>query len=90
MLIIASYVATVIAWLRLRAGEWDEAERLVRREIERAVVVRLLAKTVWPSWPCAGAIRTPPSGWPSSRLRPIAPASCSGSCRSSSSRPSGP
>ena len=27
MLIIASYAATVIAWLRLRAGEWEEAER---------------------------------------------------------------
>ena len=27
MHIIASYAATVIAWLRLRAGEWDEAER---------------------------------------------------------------
>jgi DNA-binding CsgD family transcriptional regulator/tetratricopeptide (TPR) repeat protein len=45
-LIIASYSATVIAWLRLRAGEWDEAERLTRREVESGVVVRLLAKTV--------------------------------------------
>ena len=46
LLIIASYSATVIAWLRLRAGEWDEAERLTRREIESGIVVRLLAKTV--------------------------------------------
>ena len=46
LLILASYAATVIAWLRLRAGEWDEAERLTRREVESGVVVRLLAKTV--------------------------------------------
>ena len=32
---------------------------------------------------------TPPSGWPRSAPRPIAPASRSGSCRSSSSPPSG-
>jgi ATP/maltotriose-dependent transcriptional regulator MalT len=46
MLVISSYAATVIAWLRLRAGEWDEAERLTRREMESGVVVRLIAKTV--------------------------------------------
>jgi DNA-binding CsgD family transcriptional regulator/tetratricopeptide (TPR) repeat protein len=46
MLIISSYSATVIAWLHLRAGEWDEAERLTRREMESGIVVRLLAKTV--------------------------------------------
>ena len=46
LLIIASYSATVIAWLRLRAGEWEEAERLTRREMESGIVVRLLAKTV--------------------------------------------
>ncbi len=46
MLIIASYSATVIAWLRLRAGDWEEAERLLRRELESGIVVRLLAKTV--------------------------------------------
>jgi DNA-binding CsgD family transcriptional regulator len=46
MLIIASYAATVVAWLRLRAGEWDEAERATRREIESGMVVRLLARTV--------------------------------------------
>jgi DNA-binding CsgD family transcriptional regulator/tetratricopeptide (TPR) repeat protein len=46
MLILASYSATVIAWLRLRAGEWDEAERLARRELESGIVVRLLTKTV--------------------------------------------
>ena len=28
---LASYVATMIAWLRLRAGEWDEAERVDAR-----------------------------------------------------------
>ena len=46
LLIIASYAATVIAWLRLRAGEWAEAERLARREMDRGIVVRLLGKTV--------------------------------------------
>jgi DNA-binding CsgD family transcriptional regulator/tetratricopeptide (TPR) repeat protein len=46
LLIISSYAATVTAWLRLRAGEWDEAERLTRRETESGMVVRLLAKTV--------------------------------------------
>ena len=45
MLIIASY-STAVAWLRLRAGEWDEAERATHREIESGIVVRLLAKTV--------------------------------------------
>jgi DNA-binding CsgD family transcriptional regulator len=43
----ASYIATTLAWLRLRAGEWDEAERMTRREIEKGVTVsQLLAKTV--------------------------------------------
>ena len=46
LLIIASYSTTVIAWLRLRAGEWDEGERLTRRETESGRVVRLMAKTV--------------------------------------------
>jgi len=46
LLIIASYSTTVIAWLRLRAGEWDEAERLLRRETESGRVVRLMARTV--------------------------------------------
>ena len=41
-----SYAGVVVAWLRLRAGAWDEAERGARREIESGVVVRLLAKTV--------------------------------------------
>ena len=42
-----SYAATMIAWLRLRAGEWDEAERITGDEIERGVSVsQLLAKTV--------------------------------------------
>jgi len=44
---LGSYVAIVIAWLRLRAGEWDEAEQLVRDELGRSVsVVQLLANTV--------------------------------------------
>ncbi len=44
---LASYVRTVIAWLRLRAGEWDEAERVTQSEIEKGITVgQLLAKTV--------------------------------------------
>jgi DNA-binding CsgD family transcriptional regulator/tetratricopeptide (TPR) repeat protein len=44
---LASYGATSIAWLRLRAGEWDEAERIARREIDKdTTVLQLLAKTV--------------------------------------------
>jgi DNA-binding CsgD family transcriptional regulator/tetratricopeptide (TPR) repeat protein len=46
LLIISSYSAAVIAWLHLRAGDWDEAERLLRRELESGRVVRLLTKTV--------------------------------------------
>ena len=42
-----SYVTTAMAWMRLRAGDWDEAERVTRGEIERGItVVQLLAKTV--------------------------------------------
>ena len=44
---LASYSATTVAWLRLRAGEWDEAERVTLRESERGVTVpQLVAKTV--------------------------------------------
>ncbi len=44
---LASYAATVIAWLLLRAGEWDEAERVTQGEIDKGITVtQLLAKTV--------------------------------------------
>jgi DNA-binding CsgD family transcriptional regulator/tetratricopeptide (TPR) repeat protein len=44
---LASYIAVTIAWLRLRAGEWDEAERMTRREIEKSfTVAQLVARTV--------------------------------------------
>jgi DNA-binding SARP family transcriptional activator len=43
---IAAYAATTIAWLRLRAGEWDEGEQVVRAELERGETVQLLVKTV--------------------------------------------
>jgi predicted ATPase len=44
---IGSYLSTVVAWLRLRAGEWDEAERVARAQVERGVSVsQLLARTV--------------------------------------------
>jgi DNA-binding CsgD family transcriptional regulator len=43
----ASYAAAEIAWLRLRAGEWDEAERLAQAEIDRGIVVaQLVTKPV--------------------------------------------
>jgi DNA-binding CsgD family transcriptional regulator len=44
---LASYIRTALAWLRLRAGAWDEAERMTNRELERgAPVSQLLASTV--------------------------------------------
>jgi DNA-binding CsgD family transcriptional regulator/tetratricopeptide (TPR) repeat protein len=44
---LASYASTMIAWLQLRAGQWDEAERLVRAEVEKGItVLQLSAKTV--------------------------------------------
>jgi len=43
----ASYVTTLLAWMRLRSGDWDEAARITHGEIERGItVVQLLAKTV--------------------------------------------
>ena len=42
-----SYVPTALAWMQLREGDWDEAERITHGEIERGItVVQLLAKTV--------------------------------------------
>ena len=42
-----SYVSVALAWLSLRDGEWDQAERAARGEIERGItVVQLLAQTV--------------------------------------------
>ncbi len=42
-----SYVEMMLAWLRLRAGEWDEVERVTREQIAHdAGVSQLLAKTV--------------------------------------------
>jgi predicted ATPase/DNA-binding CsgD family transcriptional regulator len=44
---LRQYSVTMIAWLELRAGSWDEAERSCRGVIERsASVQQLLAKTV--------------------------------------------
>ena len=44
---LASYATTTMAWLRLRAGEWDEAERITQNEIDKNVtVIQLLAQTV--------------------------------------------
>jgi DNA-binding CsgD family transcriptional regulator/tetratricopeptide (TPR) repeat protein len=46
MHMVASYAALTIAWARLRAGKWDEAERITRYELERGAVFELLADTV--------------------------------------------
>jgi DNA-binding CsgD family transcriptional regulator/tetratricopeptide (TPR) repeat protein len=44
---LASYAAATTAWLRLRAGDWDEAERVALRESERGFAVpQLVAGTV--------------------------------------------
>jgi DNA-binding CsgD family transcriptional regulator/tetratricopeptide (TPR) repeat protein len=44
---LASYGITAEAWLRLRAGDWDEAEAIARMQLERGTsVTQLLAKTV--------------------------------------------
>ena len=44
---LASYKAVTLAWLRLRAGEWDEADALTRAELDKSPsVTQLLAKTV--------------------------------------------
>src|SRR5262249_33179116 len=45
-LLIASYAATTVAWLRLRAGEWGAAERAARRGLHMGSVVELHATTV--------------------------------------------
>ena len=43
-----AYAATTLAWLKLRAGEWDEAEKSARTELEKGVTVvsQLVARTV--------------------------------------------
>jgi DNA-binding CsgD family transcriptional regulator/tetratricopeptide (TPR) repeat protein len=46
VLVIGAYATVTLAWLHLRAGEWDEAEQITRREIERGIVVQPLADTV--------------------------------------------
>jgi DNA-binding CsgD family transcriptional regulator/tetratricopeptide (TPR) repeat protein len=42
-----AYLAAMIAWLRLRAGEWEVAERSARAEVDKGVTVaQLLARIV--------------------------------------------
>jgi DNA-binding CsgD family transcriptional regulator/tetratricopeptide (TPR) repeat protein len=44
---LSSYLATTLAWLRLRAGAWDEAEQMTQDEMEGSVsVVQLVGKTI--------------------------------------------
>ena len=44
---LASYAAITLAWLQLRAGEWEEAETITRAESEKSTsVAQLVAKTV--------------------------------------------
>jgi DNA-binding CsgD family transcriptional regulator len=42
-----SYITTGLAWLSIRSGEWDQAERVTQHELARGItVVQILAKTV--------------------------------------------
>jgi DNA-binding CsgD family transcriptional regulator/tetratricopeptide (TPR) repeat protein len=44
---LASYVAITLAWLQLRAGEWEEAEAITQGESEKSIsVAQLVARTV--------------------------------------------
>lgn len=44
---LAPYAALMIAWLQLRAGDWNEAERIAEREMaSERTVPQLLARTV--------------------------------------------
>jgi len=44
---LGGYTTTMLAWLRLRAGEWDEAERVASGELAKgSTVAQILAKTV--------------------------------------------
>jgi DNA-binding CsgD family transcriptional regulator len=44
---LRTYITVTIAWLQLRAGEWDEAERVAKAELAGAASVpQLLAHTV--------------------------------------------
>lgn len=44
---LASYIATLLAWMRLRCGAWADAEPVARREVERGTTVpQLVAGTV--------------------------------------------
>ena len=54
---------------------------MTHRELERGVAGAAAAgaRPCSPSWPCAAATPTPRTGSPSSRCRPIGPATCSGS-----------
>ena len=75
-----------VAWLRLRAGEWDEAERIATAQIrQRETVPELLAQTVLAEL----AVRRGDADAAErladlARRAPIARATCSGSCRCSS------
>ena len=43
---LASYAATTTAWMRMRAGAWDEAEQSLRRELGRFDIVQVYPRTV--------------------------------------------
>jgi ATP/maltotriose-dependent transcriptional regulator MalT len=44
---LAEYAETMLAWLRLRGGEWDDAERVAARVVSRGKSIpQLLARTV--------------------------------------------
>src|SRR5262249_55689468 len=44
---LADYAGTILAWLQLKSGAWDEAERAARRAVEGGTgVPQLLGRTV--------------------------------------------
>ncbi len=79
-----SYVTMMLAWLRLRAGEWDEAERITRDEIERGLGRAAAAREdrARRARGSPGRSRRGANGSPTSASRPTGRASSSGSRRS--------
>ena len=76
---LATYSATILAWLRLRSGDWDEAEEATRRVSERgASVPDLLANTVLTELAVRRGTRTPRTASPSCPPWPPGLESCSG------------
>ena len=69
----------MLAWLRLRRGDWAAAERAARGELERGTTVaQLLAKIVLDRAGGAAGDRRRRGGWPISPSMPTGQAISSG------------